>query len=281
MIPAARAALDAIGGATLIVTKARGHEKRCARDALAAGASTIVVLGGDGTISQVACELVRLKSVVPLAIFAGGTGNDFAKSLGAPVSNFAAMARLVAAQQTRTIDAGQIDDCVFVNSAGFGFDAEVVARTRDATRFRGQIVYIKASLEQLFRYRGFVARRLPRNEFGTNDAVVRDSRWLTMVFANGGWFGGSFRIAPEASLDDGLLDAVYIRDTSPLRRLAIFARALSGQHVTAPEVQVTRAAHFVLEFPSAPLYQADGELYQATSTRVEIRSLPGALRIIA
>ncbi|MDQ6611436.1 MAG: hypothetical protein M3Y64_03305, partial [Gemmatimonadota bacterium] len=269
----ARAALDIIGGAQVIVTKGRGHEKRCARDALAAGATHIAVLGGDGTISQVACELVRLKSAVPLAIFAAGTGNDFAKSVGAPVHDYVATTRLMAAGQTRRIDAGQIDDCVFVNSAGFGFDAEVVARTRDVMRWRGKIVYIKASLEQLFRFRGFDARVVPPNEQGrfrqeissknralnNTQAIVatqtgeltgttsgnaapaapdfNGQRWLTMVFANGGWFGGSFRIAPHALLDDGLLDAVYIGDASPRRRVAIFARALSGRHITAPEVR--------------------------------------------
>lgn len=322
MIPAARSALEAVGGATLVLTKYSGHEKRCTREALEQGATKIVVLGGDGTISQVACELVRLKAPVPLAIFGAGTGNDFAKSLGTPTLDFPAMTKLIAEDRTRTIDAGQIDDTVFVNSAGFGFDVEVVSRThavlrtRNGIHLRGKVVYIKAALEQLFRFGGFKARVLPADqtigareitsknnqisntktflgvppnfERGAiaNDVVVTQAafeapRWLTMVFANGSWFGGSFHIAPDASIDDGLLDAVFIGDASPFRRVSLFARAAGGRHGAQPEVEMTRASQFVVEFTSPPLYQADGELHQATSAKVVIRSLRAAWRVFA
>jgi diacylglycerol kinase (ATP) len=92
------------------------------------------VLGGDGSVSHAARGLIAARSATPLVIFAGGTGNDFAKSLGVPARDFLAMARRIEAGSVRVIDAGEIDGVPFVNSAGFGFDVDVLQRTRDPRR---------------------------------------------------------------------------------------------------------------------------------------------------
>ncbi len=290
MIPAARAALEAVGGATLLLTAARGDETRCTREAIERGATTIVVLGGDGTISQVACELVRLKSNVPLAIFGAGTGNDFAKSLAAPIHDYRAMTALMASKRYRAVDAGRIDDDLFLNSGGFGFDAEVVRQTEMPMRWRGKSVYTIKAIQQLFTYRGFDARisasanrpNLPRNASDEVDRTkVIDGHWLTMVFANGSWFGSSYRIAPEASISDGFLDAVLISDAPSWRRAVVFGRALRARHVGQREVTLQRNTRWVVDFPSPPVYQVDGELRQAASRSVVVEIVPSALRLVA
>ncbi|MEO7999818.1 MAG: diacylglycerol kinase family protein, partial [Gemmatimonadaceae bacterium] len=278
LIPAARAALESIGGSTLLLTKARGDETRCAHAAIEQGATTIAVLGGDGTVSQVACELVRQKSTVPLAIFGAGTGNDFAKSLNAPIHNFAAMTELIASTQIFTIDAGRVDDTIFVNSAGFGFDAEVVRTISQTGQFSGKFVYAATAIQQLFRYPGFDARITDSDWI---DARKLSARWLTLVFANGGWFGGAFRIAPAATLTDGLLDSVFVRDTTAWRRVSIFGRAMGGKHTGLREVGIAQNSRWTLEFSSPPVYQADGELRQAASATVIVSVLPAALRIVS
>ena len=283
-----------------MLTNTRGDEARCAREALAQGATTIAALGGDGTISRVACELVRAKSLVPLAVFGAGTGNDFAKSITAPIHDFGAMAQLILANRVRAIDAGQIEHTIFVNSAGFGFDAAVIAQTSVPNRLQGKTKYAATALTQLFQYTGFEAAVLspewphrsptPRSvaiaEIHTHSfspATVRrvQAHWLTMIFANGGFFGGAFRIAPEATLDDGLLDAVFIRDASPWRRTAIFAMAVGGGHTRQPEVGTSRNSRWSIEFSAPPVYQADGELWQATSATVDVTVRPAALRVVA
>lgn len=303
MIPAARAALEHVGGATLLLSKTRGDETRCALEALAQGATTIAVLGGDGTISRVAGELVRAKSLIPLAIFGAGTGNDFAKSLVAPIHDFRAMADLISTRSFRTVDAGQIDNTIFVNSAGFGFDADVVAKTLEPGRLQGKAKYAVIAATQLFQYRGFeagvlsaeapatttaattasknvVISEIHTHSFATKSVRRLHGRWLTMVFANGGFVGGAFRIAPEATLEDGLLDAVFVRDTTPWRRVAIFGRALGGHHTQQPEVAIGRNSRWTVEFSAPPVYQADGELWQAGSATVDVAVLPAALRVI-
>lgn len=276
-----------MGDVTLMLTTKRGDEQRCTREALAAGATSIAVLGGDGTISQVACELVRAKSRVPLAIFGAGTGNDFAKSLGAPIHDYRAMAALVSSGQSRLVDAGRIDATVFLNSGGFGFDAEVVARTEQPRRWRGQSVYTVIALQQLFRYRGFEARISTEPLRGALDAISDagqtpsvSGQWLTMVFANGSWFGSSYRIAPEASISDGVLDAVLIGAASAWRRAVVFGRALAARHIGLPEVTVQRGRRWAVHFSSPPVYQADGELRQAVGNSVTVEIVPSALHMV-
>jgi len=274
-----------------MLTTNRGDEARCTREALAQGATTLAVLGGDGTISQVACELVRQKSSVPLAIFGAGTGNDFAKSLGAPIHDYRAMAALVAAQLSRAVDAGRIDHSVFLNSGGFGFDAEVVARTQQPVRWRGKSVYTIIALQQLFQYRGFDAaishRSFPVELAGraitsddASDTRPTSGRWLTMVFANGSWFGSTYRIAPDASISDGVLDAVLIGEASSWRRVVIFGRALRARHTRLPEVTLQRGTRWSVQFSSPPVYQADGEFRQALSRSVTVEIVPAALRMV-
>lgn len=272
-----------------MLTRERGDEVRCVREALAAGATTVVVLGGDGTISHVACELVRLKSRVPLAVFGAGTGNDFAKSLGAPIHDYRAMTNLILTGQSRFVDAGRIDDGYFVNSGGFGFDAEVVRKTEQPGRWRGKSVYTATAIQQLFQYRGFEARisaesihreDVPAEHRATAPRVI-DGRWLTLVFANGSWFGGSYRIAPDASISDGILDAVFISEASAWRRMMVFGRALRSRHIGQREVVVQRNIRWSIDFVAAPVYQADGELRQAASRSVVVEVVPAALCVVA
>ena len=243
------------------------------------------MLGGDGTVSQVACELVRQQSNIPLAIFGAGTGNDFAKSLAAPIHDFVAMSELIAKAQTIVVDAGRVDDSIFVNSAGFGFDAEVVAITNQPGASTGKLMYVQTALKQLFRYRGFDARITPGPSEPPREPASssreRSGRWLTLVFANGGYFGGAFRMAPAAQVADGLLNAVFVRDASPGRRAAIFGRALRGLHTGQPEVETSKNSAWRLSFPAPPVYQIDGELRQAASATVIVSVLPAALRIVS
>ena len=132
---AVHAALTATG---LLVeaheTRARGDEARIARDASAAGARALAVVGGDGAISHAVRGLLdgegRGGARVPLAIFAAGTGNDLAKSLAVPVHHVQRMAAHVAAGATRHIDVGFVNDVPFVNAAIFGFDVDVLERVR-------------------------------------------------------------------------------------------------------------------------------------------------------
>lgn len=273
----AYAALRTIGPVKMVESTRPRDEVRLATDASRDNARALVVLGGDGSVSHAARGLIAAQSETPLGILAAGTGNDFAKSLGVPAHDYLAMARLIASGASQVIDAGEIDSVPFVNAAGFGFDVDVLQRTKDPRRsrlLRGTTLYVVTALQQLFRYRGFSASVAPLHQGASRE-------WLTVVFANGQWFGGAFRIAPDALLNDGALDVVGIADAPALTRVHLFARALRGAHTRHAAVCTARDAEFVITFATRPHFQADGEPHHAGSRVVRVRCLPQALRVIA
>jgi diacylglycerol kinase family enzyme len=104
--------------------------------------------------------------------------------------------------------------------------------------------------------------------------------YLIVVIANGSQFGGGIAIAPLATVTDGELDGVFIREATGVRRLQMLAAAARGTHARFDEVAVERAPRFTLSFDAAPLYQSDGELHQASERELSVECLPAALRVL-
>ena len=277
-LPAARAAFAALTD-EVALTAAPGDEARLTRAAVDDGCTTIAVLGGDGTWSNVARALLAAGAGerCALALLGAGTGSDSATSVGAPAHDFAATATLVADGAAAAVDAGRVDDEPFINVAGFGFDAAVVEVMAGVRWLRGDALYLYAALRELFGYRGFGAEVRGAGD-GAHGAARRDM--LAFVAANGRYFGGTFLIAPGAALDDGQLDFVEVGPAGALRRAAIFAASTRGRHVGMPEVRERRERSLVVRFDAPPLYEADGELRRARAREVEIASLPRALRVV-
>ena len=270
-LPALRVAFRAAGIPDIRLTAAAGDEERLARQALDAGCTTVIVVGGDGTWSKVASALAG--SDCRLALVATGTGNDFAKTLGIPASDARAMARLALGGPDEWIDMGRVDGRPFLNIAGFGFDASVARAMMEVRWLRGDALYLYASARELFGYRGLEVGIMPDDAEGFRNRLL-------LAICNGRRFGGSFVIAPNASVTDGQLDAIAVGDASPARRVALFAAATTGAHLRMPEVSEHRAPLFTLRFRAPPIYQADGELCQAARAEVEVASVPRALRIV-
>jgi diacylglycerol kinase (ATP) len=275
-LDAATRALAQVGPLDVVRTERSGDEARLALEAAADNVRTLVVLGGDGTVSRVAGAFATAGADTPLAILAAGTGNDFAKSLGTPVHDYAAMAERIARGETRRVDVGRLGGRPFVNAAGFGFDVAVLERMTRARWLRGDALYIAAALGELFRFDGVEARVQV-----APDVFDERARWLLVVIANGQWFGGSFRIAPSARLDDGQLDLVLVRDANARRRARLFAAAPFGAHVRAPEVRAltTHACTIATDRPVA--CELDGELVTTDRSVLEADVRPSALVCVA
>ncbi|MEP7085919.1 MAG: hypothetical protein ABI884_01180, partial [Gemmatimonadota bacterium] len=137
----------------------------------------------------------------------------------------------------------------------------------------GDLLYLGAALRQLFKFDGLSIDI-------TTAAVARGARaHLMLIIANGRNFGGMFKIAPDARINDGLLDAIAILDAPPLTRISMLAAAPSGKHVRNPLVLSEQASVFTLEFDAPPAYETDGEYNTAKSSTIEIACVPGALRV--
>jgi diacylglycerol kinase (ATP) len=269
-----RKAFAAVGVTDVRATTAKGDEGSLARRAIEEGARTVVAVGGDGTWGNVANAIIASGADVRLALVAAGTGNDFAKTVGAPANNFAATARLAVDGPDMRVDVGRIEGKYFLNVAGFGFDVAVLEDVEKIRWLKGDMLYFYSALRQLFGYAGIpicvessAARR------GT-------SQHLMLVIANGKIFGSTFRIAPDATVTDGRLDAISVMAAPPLRRIKLFGAATSGRHVGHPEVVTEQAASFTLAFSSPPAYETDGEYNRASTARLEVTCIPHALRVV-
>lgn len=273
-------------------TTSRGDETHQVARALEGHARCIVVVGGDGSVHHVARALVSAPRRVPLAIVAAGTGNDFVKSLGTPAHDVRAMTQCIERAQVRSIDVGLIDGTPFVNAAGLGFDVAVLELMQRAPLpwLGGTASYVVTALRALLGYRGFDASlrtRIVSESAGS--APTADAAWqerighfthLMTVFANGRHFGGAFRIAPNAQLDDGMLDVIDIGALAPWRRPAVFLRAVQGNHERSHAVRSHFGTEFTLHCETPPMYEADGELYRAQSNTITVTLRPSALDII-
>lgn len=251
-------------------TTCAGDEARLVDEALQDGIETIVVAGGDGTWSKCAVPLARAGSPARMAFLEAGTGNDFAQNLRMPSRDPLALAQRIAeGAGERRVDLGRVDDTWFLNVAGFGFDVAVLRRSHGWRVLRGSAVYLVSAIQELVGFDGM-------------DVAV-DGEWarrLMLVFSNGARFGGAFLIAPDAEVDDALLDAVLIADVPTPRRAAVLLSLLRATHRSQDAVRHFRAVGCRLEFPEPPWFEADGELHRAAGTRVEIASVPGALRVV-
>ncbi len=275
--------LRTLGDVYVLQTRARGDEERCVREAQACGARILAVVGGDGSVHHTVRGLLAAQAALPLAIYSAGTGNDFVKTLGTPSHDIAAMTACVAHGQVRAIDVGYIDGIPFVNAAGLGFDVDVLQRMLLPMRLRGTAAYVSTALRALLGYPGFSARlsrptAAPPMGTGPHDHAERHR--LMTVFANGRCFGGTFHIAPQAQLDDGQLEVIDIGHVAPFARAPLFVRAVLGRHLRVREVQVHRGDAFTLAFGTPPTFEADGELYRANTTILDVRIRPAELSVI-
>ena len=276
------------------ISTSPGDEGRLARAALEAGADTVVAVGGDGTWSHVADQVIGWPARARLAVLPSGTGNDFGRNLGLSYDDPEEAVRTLATGRTRQVDVGRVISPSaadrqrqtpsayrprhFLNLVGFGFDIAVIDAAAGARFLKGALLYKVTALLQLFRFPGI------DGEVSSPTHGTRAGRQLILTISNGRYFGGGFPIAPEATVEDGLLHACRIADAGPLRRAALFNRAERGLHVGAPEVEILSDHRFSVHFPDGgdvPRFEIDGDVFVSASHVVDVELMPKALEVVA
>jgi diacylglycerol kinase (ATP) len=274
MLPALVEIFRARGIANVFETSVRGDEEALTQQAISEGSRTIVAVGGDGTCGRIAAAIVRSGSSCGLAVLPAGTGNDFAKTLGVERYTPVQIADLVASERETRIDIGLAARHYFLNSCGFCFDASVLEATSRVHFLKGDAVYVYSALRQLFTYRGV--------EVSVSSVPgVKSGSMLMVTVSNGRWLGGAFKIAPQASVLDGKLDACFLGDTNVVQRMKLFLGAMRGTHIGMPSVSAAAVQDLTLTFPDMPLMEIDGELRRAQSRTVNIKCVPRALSVVA
>lgn len=263
------------GPSEIFVTARSSDEQSIAGDAIRKNFTTIVCVGGDGTCNNVANAILHAGADVRLGVIPAGTGNDFARTLGVDRMSAESIAEMAFVVGKSRIDVGRIEGRFFLNSCGFGFDVAVLQGLARVRWIGNDMVYIYSALQQILGFGGL--------KMGISSEATRReaANHLLVVLANGSRFGGGLAIAPTATVTDGLIDAVMIRDASRTRRLRMLAAASRGTHGRFGEVTTERARRFTLELDDVPFYEIDGEVHQGASRLLTVECIPTALRVIA
>jgi diacylglycerol kinase (ATP) len=249
---------------------------KLAADAVAEGLSALVVVGGDGVVHLGVGAVAG--TTTALGIVPAGSGDDVARAcglpLGDPVAAAEVVARSLAEGTTRSLDAARYETGTtsgwFAGVLAAGFDALVNERANGWRWPRGRM-----------RYNLAVARELPvfsprayRLEL---DGEVATTRAMLVAVANSPSYGGGMAVAPDARLDDGLLDVVVLEPVGITEFVRLFPTVFSGRHVDHPRVSVRRARRVRVESPGIVGY-ADGE--RLAPLPMTCTAVPGALRVL-
>jgi YegS/Rv2252/BmrU family lipid kinase len=274
-------AVETLRGHGLSVRRADTRDLRDARElavAAAGAGETVVVLSGDGAIGAVADALRSVPGAV-LGVLPGGRGNDLARSLGISQELTAACAT-IADGVARAMDLGEVESRdgarrgAFVGIASAGFDSDANRIANEAPPWLGGLVYAYGALRALLSWRpaGIEIELDPPGE-------RRSFLAYTVGAANSKTYGGGMRAAPEAMLDDGLLEILVLENVSKLAFLTrILPRVFSGRHVREPGVHCFRAREVAIAADRPFTMYADGDPIGELPLRV--RALPGALAVL-
>jgi diacylglycerol kinase (ATP) len=272
------------GGADWVGTVYPGHATELALAAAQAGYTTVVALGGDGTVHEIVNGLMQVDpsrrprlGVVPL-----GSGNDFAGGVGVLRNPSAALQRVFHSGETKAIDVGKVMDAsgrteYWCNVLGIGFDAAINIHSRSVPVLHGFWMYFGATLLTiLLRY------ERPNIELEI-DGKKTTSGFLMLTLGNGTREGGGFRTTPDAQMDDGWLDYLLVDPISRLRMIRLIPEVMQGTQGRFPEAHLGRFQKISLRADMALPIEADGEMfapYAADVREVSVEILPHALQVI-
>lgn len=260
----------AADGVVLAPTLCTGDATRLAGEAVRQGCDVIVAAGGDGTINEVINGLGD--TGVALGILPLGTVNVFAKELGIP-HNFAAAWAVVEAGHVRAVDlasaafAGKRRH--FCQLAGVGFDARAVRRASwELKKKVGPLAYVWAGLKVLGESHAPVEVQLPHAK----------AAGVAVFVGNGRYYGGKFRLFPQAKLDDGLLDVCVFERCGYLDLLRYGPAVLCARHTRLRGVHYFQTQELVCNGAEPAPFELDGE--DAGDAPVSFSVKPRALRVI-
>jgi YegS/Rv2252/BmrU family lipid kinase len=252
----------------LVMTTSLDHGVEEARAAAEKGEIPIV-MSGDGLIGQVGGAIAG--TGVAMGVIPGGRGNDFARVMGIP-REIPAAVDLIAAGNTRKVDVGEVNGRRFLCIASCGFDSECNRVANESRFIKSNLVYLYSTLRVLAAWK-------PARFEVTLDGERREFTGYAVAAANSRAYGGGMFLAPDAELDDGMLDVVYTGQVSKLRFLANLPKLFKGTHIDNPEVTVLRASEVKIASDRPFAVYADGD--PLADLPATIRVLPRALDVIA
>ncbi|MET8150448.1 diacylglycerol/lipid kinase family protein [Actinoplanes sp. NPDC049668] len=257
------------GGAAVTVRYSRGlaHATDLAAEAAALG-HAVLAAGGDGLAGAVAAGLAGTGA--ELAVIPAGRGNDLSRAVPLP-SDPAEAAAALRTLPSAPVDVAEAGGRVVVGSVYAGIDAAANDLANRRRLPRRPVAYQLAALAVAVRWR-------PVGYTLTVDGETVRLSGHTVVVANAPWYGGGLRVAPNARLDDGLLDLVIVGALPRYRMVSVLAALRRGAHVGLPGIETRRVRQVTVAADRPLPVYADGEPLGRAPVTVRVR--PSALRLI-
>jgi len=233
----------------------------------------IIALGGDGTLFEVINGMMQgnPKLPLPLGVLPAGTGNSFSRDLA--IKTHADAVEKIVQARTRPVDLGHCvcgdRSFVFINILGFGFVADVAKKAYSYRRW-GALNYVIGVF--------LITRRLQSYALDFEiDGIAYQRNNIFVEICNSRKTGGDMLMAPEAKIDDGLLDVVILNQVSRRRLLSALPKIFTGSHLCMAEVEHFLASKATFRPATAKALTPDGEIIGATPITVSV--LPGSLQV--
>lgn len=250
-------------------TRYGGHARELAAEAAARGVSLVLSAGGDGTVNEIATAISHTQTTLGILPF--GSGNGLARSLGIPLDVEAAL-KVVTDGYNVTCDRGLVNGRPFYCAFGMGFDA-AVSRKFAMQKRRGPAMYLRSIIQEFMRYRS--------QPYGIAvDGNIITQRAFLVAVCNAPQYGNNAYIAPQARLDDGLLDLIVIHDGSPITTMFMGVDLMTGmidRNTRISSFKVKKAA--ISRLDDGPVH-LDGEPLQM-GKEVNVACDAAALRVFA
>lgn len=253
----------------------KAEKPRIVAEALERGATRIIAGGGDGTINGVANALIgkgKTKPEVTLGVFPLGTANDFARGCGLPLDDLNECLRIACTREGRPLDIGVMNKRYFINVASFGFGAEITATTPVELKKRlGGGAYTLMGLVKAMNLTPYTGRLLIPGREPLEGSI------LFGAVGNNHFAGGGFDVAPNARLDDGLLDLTAIMPGPGFSLRQLSKELEDPMNADNKFLFYQQLSRFTMEADEPLHCNLDGE--PVSKTRLKFKVLPQHLKV--
>ncbi len=252
----------------IVFTEHAGHAIDITKDAIAKGFDIVVAVGGDGSINEVASQLVNTEVI--LAIIPLGSGNGLATKLALPFNQRAAI-QVINDGFVSNMDVGVFNDKYFFSVVGTGFEAQVINHF-SKTKGRGFKEYTWVTIQEFFKYRPFDFRLEAHGE-------VLEGKVFSLSVGNSGEFGYNIGLTPQSDLNDGLLEVCFVRHFSFFFLTYMFFLMIFKKMHWSKKVRIVRASKLKITAPAPTFLQADGDAEEHVS-EVNVSVIKSGIKVI-
>jgi len=248
-------------------TQRKGHAIDLAKEAHVRGFNQVIAVGGDGTINEVARGLFQTGT--PMGIVPRGSGNGLARHLGIPLKISDAV-KQVFNSKILPMDVFKVNGKLSLNVSGIGFDGHIT-NLFGVKSTRGLFGYVMLTVQEFLKFKEF------ETEIIVNGNTIRRDAFIIAI-ANSSQYGNNARIAPAASVCDGLLHINIVKKV-PLFRLDFIYSFFTGQLARSSFCEFMEAPSLKIRTAKPIDYHVDGEPCGLHDS-FDIELVPAALHVL-